>query len=174
MIKKIFFILLTMAYSFSSCEAAKKDTFETITPSIAAPQIILFDGKKKTNLKDYKGNFVLVNFWATWCPACVSEMASLDTMAAKINRKNFRVLAINLNEGGYSEAQGFVAELKLKKLIVLYDADAKANKDFHIRGLPTSYLISPDGMILAKLEGATKWDNEKIITQIEKYLTKSE
>jgi thiol-disulfide isomerase/thioredoxin len=173
MVKKLLFILLTLAYNFSSCEAAKKDTFEPITPSISAPHIALFDGKKKSNLRDYKGNFVLVNFWATWCPACVSEMASLDSMAAKINRKNFRVLAINLNEGGYSEAQGFVTDLKLKKLIVLYDADSRANKDFLIRGLPTSYLISPDGMMIAKLEGATNWDKDKIISQIEKYIAKS-
>ncbi len=172
--KRLFLTLTLLAFTLSICQAAENNMLKSISPAITSPQLVLFDGKKKSNLKDYKGKFVLVNFWATWCPACVSEMASLDTMAAKINRKNFRVLAINLNEGGYSEAHGFVAELKLKKLIVLYDADAKANKDFHIRGLPTSYLISPDGMILAKLEGATKWDNEKIITQIEKYLTKSE
>lgn len=151
---------------------AETRTMVPINQSVDAPELNLFDGKNKVDLKKYRGNYLLLNFWATWCPACVAEMDSLDALAQKFSNKNFKVIAVNLNEGGQSEAHDFIKKLKLKKTIILFDLDSNANKDYAIRGLPTSYLISPEGKLIAKLEGSAKWDNPSIINQIEKYMPK--
>jgi thiol-disulfide isomerase/thioredoxin len=164
-------ILLVILFCINTVNANPK-TIQPVLKTIDAPALNLFDGKNKVNLNKFRGNYILLNFWATWCPACVAEMSSLDALAQKLASKNFKVIAVNLNEGGQSEAQGFIEKLKLKKTLVLFDLDGSANKEYAIRGLPTTYLISPEGKLLASLEGSANWDNPLIINQIEKYMIK--
>jgi thiol-disulfide isomerase/thioredoxin len=161
--------LLTILFCINTA-IANPNTISPVLKTIDAPTLNLFDGQNKITLKKFRGNYLLINFWATWCPACVAEMASLDTLAQKLANKNLKVIAVNLNEGGQSEAQNFIDKLKLKKTIVLFDLDGSANKEYAIRGLPTTYLISPEGKLIARLEGSAIWDDPLIIKQIEKYM----
>lgn len=143
---------------------------EPVKTKYNIPKIEYFDGTKSVNIQDGKSTFVLLNFWATWCPACVAEMSSLDALAKKEAKKNLKVIAVNVNEGGPSEVKAFLTKLKINKMTILYDSNNKSSKELAIRGLPTTFLISPDGKVLAKLEGSTNWDSLTIRSQIEKYV----
>jgi thiol-disulfide isomerase/thioredoxin len=169
--KKIFVLLILLNVSSLYAENNLPErALEPIKASYKLPKIEYFDGTKSVNIQDGKSTFVLLNFWATWCPACVAEMSSLDELAKKEAKKNLKVIAVNVNEGGPSEVKAFLTKLKLQKMTILYDSNNKSSKELAIRGLPTTFLISPDGKVLAKLEGSTDWDSTKIRSQIKKYI----
>ena len=140
-------------------------------PAIA-PTTTFFDGKKNVTLQNFDGKFLLVNFWATWCSPCVTEMPSLDRMAKKLAGQNILVLIVNEDEGGGSEVRSFVRKLKLNSLTALYDTNNRAFKDFSLRGLPTTFLISPKGIVLASFEGSAVWDKGELYDQIVENLKK--
>ena len=168
-------ILLTLTLFFGSAAIAGNESLpeRLLTPSngeFIVPNVEYFNGSKLISINEEKTKFILLNFWATWCPACVAEMSSLDSLAMLENKKNLKVIAVNVNEGGPSEVKPFLSKFKFKKMSILYDSTNKSSKDFAIRGLPTTFLISPKGKILAKIEGSTNWNSSNIRSQIEKYI----
>lgn len=104
--------------------------------------------------------------WATWCAPCVKEMPSLDRLSAKMAGENLVVVAVSQDNGGQSQVKPFLEKLKVKNVTILYDHDQRALRDFGIRGLPTTFLISPEGRILARLEGDAEWDTPAMVRQI--------
>lgn len=139
-----------------------------LQPSINVPTTQFFDGSKQITLDAFRGHFVIVNFWATWCSPCIMEMPSLDRAAEKLAKNNVLVIAISQDEGGPTQVKIFLDRLKLEKIQILYDLDSKSFRDFAIRGLPTSVLLSPNGKILARLEGNAEWDQGPLLEQIRK------
>lgn len=133
---------------------------------VQVPNITFFDGKRPIQLTAFKGKYVLVNFWATWCSPCVIEMPSLDRLAKKLAKENIVVVAISEDEGGGSQVRPFVEKLQFKQLKILYDPNKQAFRDFGLRGLPTTYLLNPEGKIVSTLEGNAVWDTGQIYDQI--------
>src|SRR5271170_5140842 len=121
------------------------------------PDLVLKDlNDKQVKLSDYAGKVVLVNFWATWCDPCRSEIPSLIELRAKYNDKGFEVLGVATDDEGKKAVQPFVEkerfEVNGQKLLMNYpiligDSDA-ADKFMGgiggIVGLPTSVLVSRD------------------------------
>jgi thiol-disulfide isomerase/thioredoxin len=114
-----------------------------------APDFTLgtLDGGTLT-LSSLRGRWVLINFWATWCAPCRAEMPYLDTLAAD---NLLTVLAINMREQP-EEVRVFVAELGIDFPILLNPDDATLLA-YGVRGLPTSFLIAPDGTIARRILG---------------------
>jgi peroxiredoxin len=111
-----------------------------------APPFTLSDPNGVTySLEDYRGQAVLLNFWATWCEPCKAEMAELDDFAHEFREAGFQVLAVNVLEDAAS-IRRFGDELQLT-LPLLVDRDGAVNKAYSVQGLPTSYLIDGDGII---------------------------
>ncbi len=110
-----------------------------------APDFVLpkLDGGT-VQLSDLRGQWVLVNFWATWCAPCREEMPYLAQLESKY-AGNFTVLAVNMREPPAIIAP-FVAELGLDLPILLQPDDATLLA-YDVRGLPISVLIDPDGMV---------------------------
>jgi len=96
-------------------------------------------------LSDYKGNYVLLNAWATWCPPCRAEMPDLNEFYRKHQDKDFEILAINAGESRDVAAQ-FSETLGLEFKILL-DIDGKVLNSLGITGFPTSILIDPEGNV---------------------------
>ncbi|HXZ01710.1 MAG TPA: TlpA disulfide reductase family protein [Stellaceae bacterium] len=148
--------------------------FTPLDPPRPAPDLSLTgrDGKA-LRLADFRGRFLLVNLWATWCAPCVREMPSLDRLQG-LEGDRLSVLAISEDRGAGHVVEPFLAKLGLQRLAVYLDPKAAAQEAFDVRGLPTSFLIDRDGRILASLEGGADWDAPGMVAKLERYLREDE
>ncbi|MCJ7512353.1 MAG: TlpA family protein disulfide reductase [Anaerolineales bacterium] len=113
-----------------------------------APDFTLetLDGRS-VSLSDYRGQVVLLNFWATWCGPCKLEMPSLERAQQSAGAKGFQVLAVNFDESE-ADVQGFQDELGLSFPLLL-DPGAVVQRLYRVLGYPTSYWIDRDGTVAA-------------------------
>ncbi len=118
---------------------------------------------KQQDLNDYKGNLILLNFWATWCVPCKDEMPSLDVL--QINKKldNLKIFPINVGKDSFKKSSEFFEELEIKNLELYFDPPTTLAKKFRLRGIPTSILFNKDGFEFARIIGSIDFEDEKFI-----------
>ncbi len=127
------------------------------------------DGKPRS-LADWRGKTVLVNIWATWCVPCRAEMPALDKLQAQLGSDKFEVLAVNIDTNGLDRPKAFLNEIGVKNL-ALY-ADPKADVFYGLKqagkivGLPTTYLVGPDGCEIGALAGGANWASEDAVALV--------
>lgn len=109
-------------------------------------------------LSDYLGQVVFLNFWATWCGPCRSEMPSMEKVYNDLKDEGFVILAVDLAEDG-NTVQNFVDELGLTFPVVL-DKTGEVGAAYDARSIPTTYLIGRDGNILGRAIGVRPWEED--------------
>jgi len=110
------------------------------------------DGEQH-RLSDYRGQWVLVNYWATWCPPCREELPELEIFHSRANGRA-TVLGVNTEDIELQPLRGFVEEQFLSFPVLLAGANpGPSQRVGPIPGLPTSYLISPAGKVVARQVG---------------------
>jgi thiol-disulfide isomerase/thioredoxin len=114
----------------------------------------------KRNLSSYKGNLVFLNFWATWCGPCRSEMPSMQTLYQRYKSRPLAVVAVNLGEEK-EDVRRFMQEQNLSFPAAL-DEKEEAGYLFGIEAIPTSYLIDKAGRIIGGVQGSIRWDTPAI------------
>jgi thiol-disulfide isomerase/thioredoxin len=135
-----------------------------------APEISVTDlAGNSVALSDFKGKFVLLNLWATWCQPCIKEMPSLVRLQDKLGSA-LTVVAVSEDHGGEVIVKLFVDKLGLDKLKICLDQKAAASRALDVRGLPSSFLIGADGKVLGEVEGAADWDSDQLRATLAKYL----
>ena len=123
-----------------------------------------------TSLADFRGQVLLVNFWATWCVPCVKEMPALERLHLALAEEGLAVLAISQDRGGAAVVNPFLARLDLQHLPVYLDATGALGRAFALKGLPTTYVIDHDGRVLAGLVGPAEWDSPEALEFLRHYL----
>ena len=109
------------------------------------------------SLDSYRGSVVFLNFWATWCAPCRTEMPAMQALHERLaDTDGFAMVAVNLQEEA-ARVQGFAAELELSFRILL-DSSGETAATYGARTLPMSYIIDKDGSILARIIGIRSWD----------------
>jgi len=108
-------------------------------------------------LRAFRGKLVLLNFWATWCAPCVHEMPSMERLYQTFKQTDFVLLAVSMDRQGMEVAKPFVEQLKVT-FPVLLDRTSEVGHQYGVRGLPTTYLIDPDGRLIGAITGAREWD----------------
>ena len=123
----------------------------------------LDDKSEKLNLKDYNGNLILLNFWATWCAPCKKEMPSLDILQNHNSLDNLKIFPINVGQDDVKKALSFYKDLEIKNLELYFDSPITLAKKFKLRGIPTSILINKDGYEFARIIGSIDFEDQKFI-----------
>jgi peroxiredoxin len=121
-------------------------------------------------LDAWRGQVVLLNFWATWCAPCVHEMPSLQRARAKLGGEGLEVVALSQDLKGWEVIDPFVERLGLDGLTVLHDPRGAAARALDVRGLPDTFLLGRDGRVLGRLTGPAEWDSPEAIALIRHYL----
>jgi cytochrome c biogenesis protein CcmG/thiol:disulfide interchange protein DsbE len=124
--------------------------------------------RQPASLADYRGKVVLLNVWATWCAPCRIEMPSLERLHAKLAGPDFAVVAVSIDDGDASSVMNFVRELGLG-FDILQDKDGAIQRIYQTTGVPESFVIDRDGVIIKKVIGAAEWDgpvNELLIRKL--------
>ena len=132
--------------------------------------LTFFDDKKKEfNLDDFRGNLILLNFWATWCAPCKEEMPSLDTLQTKKELDNLIIFPINVGQDKVDKAEKFFKNLKIKNLDLYFDQSMTMAKKFALRGIPTSILLNKDGKEFARIIGSINFNDKNFIEWLRSY-----
>ena len=123
---------------------------------------------KTVNLKDYRGRFVLLNFWATWCSPCLKEMPDLEKAYLQMGKEKMVVIAVGMGESvkkieTFFDKYGFTFPL-------LADNQMEITKLYGVKNIPVTYLIDPDGIVLGRALGIRDWASPDLLMFIDSRL----
>jgi len=156
---------ISLALASALPEARANDHFATALgiqkpkEQVEAPNVIGTDPDGNTiRLTDFQGKVVFVNFWATWCIPCRLEMPAMERLYREFKERDFVILAVNVQEGPEA-VRAFIRELKLTFPVVL-DPKGRAAMAYVVRGLPATYLINRNQIIVGRAIGAREWDSK--------------
>ena len=111
---------------------------------------------------------MLLNVWATWCEPCRVEMPSLERLHRRLAGTDFRVVSVSIDEDGDSVVAAFARQLGLT-FDILHDQSGAIKRAYQATGVPESWVINRDGVIIKKVIGASEWDgpvNETLIRRL--------
>ena len=131
--------------------------------------IFLDKNDKKINIKEFNGNLLLLNFWATWCAPCKEEMPSLDRLQVNQNLSNLKIFAINISKESKKKVDDFFKDLSIENFDPYFDAPTTLAKTFSLRGVPTSILIDKDGKEFARIMGSIDFNDQIFINWLKTY-----
>lgn len=158
------YLLLCFAFLFLTAEAPSPWSIDELVGK-KAPEVTLKDMNEKTvSLSSLKGNAVLINFWATWCPPCRDEMPSLNRLYREYRNKGLIVVAVSTDRSA-SPVKDFLGKNPVD-FPVLMDSNSKAAKQFKVFSLPTTLLLDKKGAIVQKYLGEEEWDSANIRDKI--------
>ena len=109
----------------------------------------------KLSLKDFRGKFVMLNFWASWCGPCREEMPAMERLYQEFQHKGFVVLSVNVRDKR-EDALRFITELNLTYPVV-FDPTGRWLLRYGAWGLPNTYLIGRKGEAIARMAGHADW-----------------
>ena len=117
----------------------------------------------------YQGKVTLVNIWATWCGPCREEMPSMQEAYAKLKPRGFAIAAVSVDEGSVDDVKQFVREFGLT-FDILQDRTGRIQQVYQTTGVPESFLVGRDGVIIKRLIGSHNWASEANLAQIDRLL----
>ncbi|MCK5917564.1 MAG: TlpA family protein disulfide reductase [Cocleimonas sp.] len=155
-----FLLILSSAQVFAERPLLKQLSGRSTAPAFEYPDL----NDKIHKLADYKGKPIVINFWATWCPPCRKEMPSMNRAWKHLKEEGIQMLAINVGE---DEAAVHVYQNEHPiDFPILLDPTSESLEAWRIRGLPTTYIISPNGAVAYSAVGPREWDDTRILDKI--------
>jgi peroxiredoxin len=122
-------------------------------------------GSGKFRLIDHRGEVVLINFWATWCPPCLEEMPAMERLYRQHRDGGFTLVAVSVDADSKLVAP-FVTARKFSFPVALDPSMNMANT-YGVRALPSSFIVARDGTLAALAIGPRHWDNDAAHSLIE-------
>jgi peroxiredoxin len=135
--------------------AKANDVLAADDADVAKADFSLKDTHKKTvTLSQLRGKIVMVNFWATWCVPCRVEMSALDSLQTRFDSQGLVVLGIT-DENPFTV--GSFLGANTYHPTILFDPDGKVHKEFHIEGIPRTYVFDRDGKLIGETIDQGTW-----------------
>ena len=135
--------------------------------AMAMPALRLenLDGEA-VDIGDLRGKVLVVNFWATWCPPCRREMGSLERLYQATRDRNVEVLAVNVGED-LDTVFSFLGSVEPSPTFpILLDTGAETLERWKVRGLPTTYVVDPNGKVIYRAVGGREFDHPDMVKAI--------
>ncbi len=114
-------------------------------------------------LSDYRGKYVLINFWATWCAPCRKEMPTLEALQVALGGEDFQVLTIATQNPKTAGIPRFFSQAGVENLPMMNDAGSRLSRAMGVFGLPTTVLLNRKGKEIARLQGDADWASENAL-----------
>jgi thiol-disulfide isomerase/thioredoxin len=121
---------------------------------------------RSLTLNDFHGTNILVNVWATWCPPCKQEMASLNHLALLFANKHLKIIPVSIDVSGVSSVRSFYERLGLNSLPTYADPSKSVMDAFKVTVIPTTILINRDGREIGRMVGPAQWDAPESVKHI--------
>lgn len=139
-----------------------------LTPVEGEPMAPDFDlsGPKgaRYRLSEMLGKPLIVNFWATWCPPCRAEMPAMERAWEALKPDGIGIVAINVGEDAET-IENFIEQVPVSFPLPM-DADSTVVQRWPLRGLPTTFVLAPDGRLIYKAAGERDWDDPALLEQV--------
>lgn len=155
-----------------------RESYRPVITGSAAPDFRMDRlGGGEMGLSDLQGQVVLVNIWATWCAPCRHEMPSMQRLYEALSDEPFEILAVSVDaRPGETDVGGrpggdlaaFAEELGLT-FPILHNPSGDIQRLYQTTGVPESFLVGKDGVIVKKVAGSTEWDapqNQELIRRL--------
>ena len=162
-LKQITFGFILLAIAPALCAGAEPLHRVQGNPAAADFNLKDLDGKVY-RLSDLRGRVVIVNFWATWCPPCRFELPSMEKAYQILKKEDVVILGINVGEDA-DTIFSFTADYPVSFPLLL-DKDALVIKQYPVIGLPTSYIINPQGQLVYRVIGTRDWTDPTLLKTI--------
>ena len=132
--------------------------------------VIFLDNKdQKININQYRGNLLILNFWATWCEPCKEEMPSLDELQVNAELDKLKIFVINIGKENLNKVNKFFKDFNIKNFEPYFDPPETLAKKFSLRGIPTTIFINKEGHEFARVIGSIDFSDKNFVTWIKKY-----
>lgn len=129
-----------------------------------APAFDLPGTAANVRLADLKGKLVMVDFWASWCAPCKASFPWMNEMQAKYGARGFQIVGINV-DAKRADADKFLASTPAQ-FTIAFDSKGDTPKAYVVKGMPSSYLIAPDGRVIATHVGFKEEDKKALEEKI--------
>jgi peroxiredoxin len=137
------------------------------TPAAQPFQLSDMDGRQH-RLEEFRGQVVVINFWATWCPPCREELPSMNRAYQQLKQQGVVFLAVNVGENE-DVIFPFQANYPVEFPILL-DLEGKVISQYGVIGLPTTFVIDRQGRLAYRAVGSREWDQPAMLQQIRSLL----
>ena len=131
-----------------------------------APDFTVQDSDHTVTLSQFRGQVVVLNFWATWCPPCVEETPSLIRMQARLKDKGVVVLAVSIDDDDAAYHK-FLKQYGVN-MVTVRDEAKKASSLYGTFGWPETYVIDRNGVIRRKFIGPVEWTSPEVTDYLSK------
>lgn len=112
------------------------------------------------NFESLKGKVVFLNIWATWCPPCVAEMSNIQRLYNKVGSEKIAFVMLSVDNKGADKVQKFIQ--KKGFTFPVYMPASQLPEEFSSDAIPTTFIISPEGKIVARQEGMAEYDTKEM------------
>jgi len=112
-------------------------------------------------LSDYHGKYVVLNFWATWCPPCRKEMPMLSELQAEFGGEKLEVVTLATGRNSPVGMKRFFEEIGVDNLPLHRDPQASIGREMGVFGLPVTVVLTPEGEEIARMTGEADWASDE-------------
>jgi cytochrome c biogenesis protein CcmG/thiol:disulfide interchange protein DsbE len=126
------------------------------------------DSGKAIQLSDFQGKFLVLNFWATWCPPCLEELPSLSRLHENFEGRGVVVLGVSVDEDAQAYRE-FLTRAGVK-FLTARDPERKVSRTYGTFKYPETYFIDRKGKVVQKIIGARDWTDPQMVADLEQLL----
>ena len=131
-----------------------------------APDFTLQDSDRKVVLSQFRGQVVLLNFWATWCPPCEAELPSLISLQARERSRGVMVLGVSIDVDG--DAYHRFLKQRNVNFLTVRDPEQRISGMYGTSGWPETYVIDRKGVVRRKIVGPIDWNSPEVLEFLNK------